>query len=65
MDAVFVERIFSWPGMGYVMLDAVAQRDYQVVLAGVLMGSALVAVGAALTDVLSALADPRVRRAAS
>jgi peptide/nickel transport system permease protein len=59
--AVFVETIFSWPGIGRMMVDAVNGSDYPLVLAGVLVGSALVALGSALADVLSALADPRVR----
>jgi peptide/nickel transport system permease protein len=59
--AVFVETIFSWPGMGRMMVEAVAGNDYPLVLAGVLAGSLLVVVGSALADVLSALTDPRVR----
>jgi peptide/nickel transport system permease protein len=59
--AVFVETIFSWPGVGRMMFDAVHGNDYPLVLAGVLVGSVLVALGSALADVLAALADPRVR----
>ena len=59
--AVFVETIFSWPGVGRMMVEGVGGDDYPLVLAGVLVGSALVAIGAALADVLAALADPRVR----
>ncbi|HEX7937983.1 MAG TPA: ABC transporter permease [Gemmatimonadaceae bacterium] len=59
--AVFVERIFAWPGMGYLMTTAVATRDYPLVLAAVLIGSFLVVAGSALADIGYALADPRVR----
>jgi peptide/nickel transport system permease protein len=59
--AVFVETIFGWPGIGHMMVDAAVGNDYPLVLAGVIVGSALVAVGGALADVLAALADPRVR----
>lgn len=59
--AVFVETIFSWPGVGRMMVDAVGGNDYPLVLAGVLVGSALVALGSALADVLAAVADPRIR----
>jgi len=59
--AVFVETIFSWPGVGRMMVDAVSGNDYPLVLAGVLVGSVLVTLGSALADALSALADPRVR----
>jgi peptide/nickel transport system permease protein len=59
--AVFVETIFSWPGIGRMMFDAVRGNDYAVVLAGVLVGTTLVVLGSALADVLAAVADPRVR----
>jgi len=57
--AVFVETIFSWPGIGRMMVDAVTGNDYPLVLAGVLIGSVLVALGSALADVLAAVANPR------
>jgi peptide/nickel transport system permease protein len=59
--AVFVETVFSWPGVGRMMVEAVGGNDYPLVLAGVLVGSMLVVLGSALADVLSALADPRLR----
>ena len=59
--AVFVETIFSWPGVGRMMFDAVHGNDYPLVLAGVIVGTVFVAVGSTLADVLLALADPRVR----
>jgi peptide/nickel transport system permease protein len=59
--AVFVETIFSWPGVGRMMYDAVTGNDYPLVLAGVLVGSVLVTLGSTLADVFAALADPRVR----
>jgi peptide/nickel transport system permease protein len=62
--AVFVEKIFNWPGIGLTMIDAVGRRDYPLVLAGVVLGSAMVALGSALADVFASLADPRLRSAA-
>lgn len=59
--AVFVEKIFAWPGMGSLIINAIGTRDYPLVLAGVLVGSAMVAVGSMLADVLTAVADPRMR----
>jgi peptide/nickel transport system permease protein len=59
--AVFVETIFSWPGVGRMMVDAVGGNDYPLVLAGVLAGGVLVALGGALADMFAALADPRLR----
>ncbi len=62
--AVFVETIFSWPGVGRMMFDAVHGNDYPLVLAGVIVGSVLVVAGSTLADVLLALVDPRVRTGA-
>lgn len=59
--AVFVEKVFAWPGMGLVTVNAIAARDYPLVTAGVLVISVIVVVGALLTDVLIAVADPRIR----
>ena len=59
--AVFVERIFAWPGMGLLMTNAVGARDYPLVLAAVLVGSFLVVAGNTLADIGYALADPRIR----
>jgi peptide/nickel transport system permease protein len=61
--AVFVEAIFAWPGVGRVLVDAVAARDYPVVLAATAVSAALVVAGGLLADTLSAVADPRLRHA--
>lgn len=61
--AVFVEAIFAWPGVGRVLVDAVAARDYPVVLAATAVSAALVVAGGLLADALSAAADPRLRHA--
>lgn len=59
--AVFVERVFSWPGMGMLVIGAISARDYAVVLAAVIVGAVLVVVGNLLADIGYGLADPRVR----
>ena len=61
--AVFVEATFSWQGMGSLAVQAVADRDYNVILATVILSSTLVVLGAALADLAHAAADPRQRRA--
>jgi peptide/nickel transport system permease protein len=58
--AFFVERVFSWPGVGNALGDAVLARDVPVVMAIVVIGSAATALGALLADVISPLIDPRV-----
>ena len=60
--AVFVERIFSWPGMGLLTVTAISQRDYHLVTATVIVGSAMVVAGSLAADMLSAAVDPRLRR---
>jgi peptide/nickel transport system permease protein len=62
---VFVEYIFAWPGMGREMVGAVLARDYPVVLATTAIFAALVVAGNLVADVLYAVADPRLRRAAA
>jgi peptide/nickel transport system permease protein len=59
--AVFVEKVFAWPGMGLVTVDAIGARDYPLITAGVLIISVVVVVGALLADLAVAVADPRVR----
>ncbi len=58
---VFVEVVFGWPGMGQLVVEAVGQRDYPVVMAGSFVFACLVVAGNLLADVLYAVADPRVR----
>lgn len=60
--AVVTESVFAWPGMGLLATQAVAARDYALVTGTVVAGSAAVALGAALADMLQAWADPRARR---
>jgi peptide/nickel transport system permease protein len=59
--AFFVEKIFAWPGMGYAVVNAIATRDYPLVVGGVIVGSIMVTLGSLLADLLYALADPRLR----
>jgi peptide/nickel transport system permease protein len=61
--AVFVEKVFSWPGMGLVIVNAIGTRDYPLLVAGVIGVSVLVAFGSLAADLLYAAADPRVRDA--
>ena len=61
--AVFIEVTFSWQGMGSLAVQAVADRDYPVVLAAVILSSTLVVIGAALADLAHAAVNPRQRRA--
>lgn len=59
--ALFIEKVYAWPGMGYVAANAIAGRDYDLVVATVIVGSLLVVVGNLLADLLHMAIDPRVR----
>jgi len=59
--AVFVEQVFSWPGLGRLAAAAFHARDYQVVIGATIMGAVLVVAGGILADLLHAVVDPRVR----
>jgi len=59
--ALFVERIFGWPGMGMLAASAIEKRDYDLVTATVVIGSVMVVIGNLLADVLHMAIDPRVR----
>ncbi|UCC53046.1 MAG: ABC transporter permease [Anaerolineaceae bacterium] len=59
--ALFIESIYSWPGMGSLFVDAIAARDYPMVM-GVMLVSAIVVLTANLaTDLTYAVVDPRIR----
>ena len=56
-----IETIFSWPGVGRLMFDAISQRDYPV-LQGVFLLLAVAVIGANfLADLVYVLLDPRVK----
>jgi peptide/nickel transport system permease protein len=59
--AVFVEHIFAWPGMGRVIVDAIFQRDYPLVMATSFIFAVMVVLGNLIADVLYAVVDPRIR----
>jgi peptide/nickel transport system permease protein len=57
------ERIFSWPGMGSVTVDAILSRDYPLILGCTLVAGAVVIGGNFLADLVNAIIDPRIRQA--
>jgi len=59
--AVLVEVVFSWPGIGYLMWDAVLRRDFPMVQAAVLVVAASYVLINFLVDLLYAAIDPRIR----
>ena len=59
--ALYVELIFSWPGMGRLYYDAATDRDYPILLAVLIIGSAIVMLSNLLADIAYGYLDPRVR----
>jgi peptide/nickel transport system permease protein len=61
--AVVVEEVFSLPGLGRMLLNAINQRDYALVQAAVLVIAALFVAANTVVDVLYGFLDPRIRYA--
>ena len=61
--AVLTETIFSWPGVGKWLIDAISRRDYPVVQGGILITATLVIVVNLLVDLMYGLINPRIRHA--
>ena len=59
--AVITETIFSWPGVGQLLIESIQKRDYPIVQACVLLISATYVFVNLATDVCYTLIDPRVR----
>lgn len=58
--AVFIEMIFSWPGMGLLYYQAALQRDYPVLMAVLVMGAVFIILSNLLADILYGYLDPRI-----
>jgi peptide/nickel transport system permease protein len=58
--SVLIERVFAWPGMGSLAIDAIDARDYPIILATSMIAATLVVLGNLLADVMYAVIDPRV-----
>ncbi|AYY82266.1 dipeptide ABC transporter permease DppB [Proteus vulgaris] len=59
--AILTETIFSWPGLGRWLIDALQRRDYPVVQGGVLLIATMIIFVNLLVDVLYGIVDPRIR----
>lgn len=59
--AVLTETIFSWPGIGKWLIEAIGRRDYQVVQNGILLIATLVILTNFIVDILYGVVNPRIR----
>lgn len=60
--AVFVERIFNYPGLGMLLIDSLGARDISVMAGALLLITVAVILANILADVFYSVIDPRVRR---
>jgi ABC-type dipeptide/oligopeptide/nickel transport system permease component len=59
--SILTETVFSWPGLGRYVVNAIARRDLPAIQGSVLFLSVVFVVVNLITDILYAVADPRVR----
>lgn len=59
--AVLIETIFAWPGMGRVIVSAIFQRDYPLIMANTFIFAGSVVIGNLIADIAYCLVDPRIR----
>jgi len=60
--AMITEVVFSWPGLGRWMINAIRQQDYAAISAGVMVIGALVIIVNVISDILGAMANPLKHR---
>lgn len=59
--AVVAEQVFSWPGLGSLMVQSINARDYPVIMGITVVIAAAVLIGNVLTDIAYSLLDPKIR----
>jgi peptide/nickel transport system permease protein len=59
--AVVTEPVFSWPGNGRLLVEALIRRDYPVVMGSFMIIALLVVVGNLFADLTYGLLDPRIK----
>lgn len=59
--SMMIEMVFSYPGMGKLFLDSIAQRDYTTLTALILIFGILTLIGNLLSDIIMSIVDPRIR----
>jgi peptide/nickel transport system permease protein len=59
--AIVIETVFSWPGLGRLIVQAIPSRDFPVIQAGVFVFALIFVLVNLAVDLLYAVVDPRVR----
>jgi peptide/nickel transport system permease protein len=57
--AVVTESVFAWPGLGSLFTDALAKRDYTVLMAFLMLSAVAVIVSNVIADIIHRALDPR------
>lgn len=59
--AFIVENVMAWPGLGRLTMESLQKKDHELVVAAVVMATALLVIGNFIADLLLAWSDPRIR----
>lgn len=59
--AMVTETVFSWPGLGYLTVQAVLTGDYNMVTGCIIVTAVLMSLVLVLVDVIYGLVDPRIK----
>ncbi len=59
--SVVIETVYSWPGMGWVAIEAIRGRDFPVVQAVIIAYAVIYMISTLVVDLLYVLVDPRIR----
>ncbi len=59
--SLVIEQVFSWPGVGQFTYAAARSKDYPVIMAGVMVASALLVISYLIRDIAYAIVDPRIK----
>lgn len=59
--SIFIEEVFSYPGMGRLFLESITRRDFAVVNALIILYAILTVLGTLLSDIIMSIVDPRIR----
>ena len=59
--AIITERVFSWPGVGSLLVDSISERDYKLTQGCILIIAATYVLVNMATDLVYRLLDPRIK----
>ena len=58
--AVLTETVFSWPGLGRLLYQAILARDYSLIMGCFIITSVMVVIASLITDIVYGFIDPRI-----